>query len=65
MAVGVPSFATAGARLRHGALGAGATAGPDLVADRTAPAWLVTQNASAAATERFWQALLDRATYGP
>ena len=35
-------------------IGAGATAGPDLVADPDGAAWLVTQNASAEATGRFW-----------
>jgi hypothetical protein len=58
-AVGIPSFATAVERVSAAALvGAGATAGPDLVADPNGAAWLVTQNASSTATARFWQLLL-------
>ncbi len=66
VAVGVPSFATAVTRVSATALlGAGATAGPDLVADPNGAAWLVTQNASAEATARFWTALLGPTRPGP
>jgi hypothetical protein len=65
LAAGLPTFATAVERVSATALvGPGATAGPDLVTDPNGSAWLVTESASAAATERFWQALLDPATYG-
>ena len=60
MAVGVPSFAAAVERVSPaGPIAAGATAGPDLVADGSGPAWLVTQSAAAGATDRFWQVLRD------
>jgi hypothetical protein len=59
VAVGVPAFATAVERVSAAALiGAGATAGPDLVGDPNGEAWLVTRSASAEATGRFWKALL-------
>jgi hypothetical protein len=65
-AVGIPSFATT---VEHvsvaGPIGGGATAGPDLVADPNGTSWLVTQSAAGDATTRFWQLLLDPATYGP
>jgi len=65
-AVGVPSFATEVVRVSATALvGAGATAGPDLVANPNGAAWLVTQNASAEATGRFWKAMLGPTTLGP
>jgi hypothetical protein len=61
VAVGVPSFATAVDRVSALApVGAGATAGPDLVADPNGSAWLVTQSAGAEATGRFWKALLGQ-----
>ena len=64
VAVGIPSFATKVERVSATALvGAGATAGPDLVADPNGPAWLVTESASGDATGRFWNALLDPQTY--
>ena len=48
VAVGVPSFAVEVMRVSPAALvGAGASAGPDLVTDPNGPAWLVTQSASA------------------
>jgi hypothetical protein len=60
MAVGVPSFAAAVARVSVAApIGAGASAGPDLVTDPDGPGWLVTQSAAAGATDRFWQILGD------
>ena len=66
MAVGIPSFVTAvEAVSAAGLVGAGATTGPNLVDDAAGPLLLVTQSASDAATERFWQLLLDPATYGP
>jgi len=46
-------------------VGAGATAGPDLVVSANGAAWLVSQNASAEATGRLWKLLLDPTTYGP
>ena len=65
VAVGVPTFATAVERVSAAALvGAGATAGPDLVVDPNGGVWLVTQNASADGTARFWKALLDPKTFG-
>ena len=65
VAVGIPSFATKVERVAAAApVGAGATAGPDLVADPNGAAWLVTESASAEATGRFWNALLDSKTYG-
>jgi hypothetical protein len=65
-AVGIPSFATAvEAVSAAGLVGSGATAGPDLVADPAGPLLLVTQDESADATGRFWQLLLDPATYSP
>ena len=66
MAVGIPSFAVAVERVSVAAtLGADAGAGPDLVANPSGPAWLVTQSASAGATKRFWQILTNPATYSP
>ena len=66
VAVGVPGFATEVKRVSASALvGAGAMAGPDLVADPDGAAWLVTQNASAEATGRFWAALLGPITPAP
>jgi hypothetical protein len=65
VAVGIPSFATEVKRVSPAApVGAGATAGPDLVADPDGAAWLVTRSAGTAATDRFWQLLLDPAVYG-
>ena len=66
MAVGIPSFVTTvEAVSTSGLIGAGATTGPDLVDDAEGPLLLVTQSASGDATERFWQILLDPATYAP
>ena len=65
VAVGVPTFATEVKRVSVTALvGAGATAGPDLVADPDGAAWLVTESAGTEATGRFWQALLAPTTPG-
>jgi hypothetical protein len=65
VAVGVPTFATTVERVSPtGLVGAGATAGPDLTADPTGGTRLVTQNASADGTARFWKALLDPSTFG-
>jgi hypothetical protein len=64
IAVGIPTFATKVERVSATALvGAGATAGPELVADPNGAAWLVTESASAEATARFWSALLAPTTY--
>jgi hypothetical protein len=58
-AVTIPSFATAIARVSSaGVVGAGATAGPDLVMNDSGPAWLVTESMGTAATARFWDLLL-------
>ena len=66
MAVGISSFAAAVERVSASTtIGADAGAGPDLVADPGGPAWLVTQSASAGATERFWQILTNPVTYSP
>jgi hypothetical protein len=65
VAVGIPSFVAKVERVSAPALiGAGATAGPDLVADPNGPLWLVMSNASTGATARFWSALLDPTTFG-
>ena len=63
VAVGIPSFASTVTRVSAITRGAGATAGPDLVTDPNGVGWLVTQNASADATARFWDALLDPRTF--
>ena len=58
-AVTIPSFATAIARVSlAGVVGAGASAGPDLVMNDSGPAWLVTDSMGAAASARFWDLLL-------
>jgi hypothetical protein len=46
-----------------GAIGPGATAGPDLVSDPDGSAWLVRESVGSVATDRFWQLLLDTASY--
>ena len=66
MAVGIPSFAVAVERVSVAAtLGADGGAGPDLVADPSGAAWLVTQSANAGATALFWSILTNPATYQP
>jgi hypothetical protein len=63
-AVGIPTFATAVARVAPaGPVGPGATAGPDLATDPNGPGWLVTGCDGTAATKRFWELLLDPSTY--
>jgi hypothetical protein len=63
-AVGIPNFATAIENVTAaGPVAAGATAGPDLTSDPKAPLWLVTESSGTAATDRFWQLLLDPATF--
>jgi hypothetical protein len=65
LAIGLPTFGRVVERVSAKALvGAGATAGPDLVLDPAGPAWIVTQSAGADATQRFWQ-LLDATTTRP
>lgn len=65
IAVGVSSFAVAVDTVAPaGLIGAGATAGPDLIKDPDGSAWLVTASAGAAATERFWQ-MLAKTTSAP
>lgn len=66
MAVGTPTFAVAVKRVSVAApVARGATTGPDLVEDPNGPGWLVTQSASAAALQRFWQVLGGPATNAP
>ena len=66
IAVGIPSFVAAVESVSTaGLIAAGATTGPNLVDDAAGPLLLVTQSASGAATERFWQILLDPTTYAP
>jgi hypothetical protein len=65
VAVGVSAFTTAIERVSAAPVAAGATAGPDLLADPDGVAWLVTGSAGAEATGRFWKMLLDPATYAP
>lgn len=66
ISVGMPRFATAVERVSAATPGvAGATAGPDLVADPNGAAWLVTESAGAEATGRFWTMMLDPVAYGP
>ncbi len=63
-AVGLPTFATAVERVSpDGPVGDGATTGPALDDNPDAPGWLVRQSDGAAATARFWQLLLDPATF--
>jgi hypothetical protein len=63
-AVGIPAFVTAVERVAAaGALAANATTGPNLTPDPTSAAWLVTGSDGTAATRRFWQLLLDPATF--
>jgi hypothetical protein len=58
-AVCVPSFAVAIDRVSSaGAVGVGATAGPDLVRNANGPAWIVTESMGSVATTRFWDLLL-------
>jgi hypothetical protein len=65
LAVGLPAFVAEVATVSAdpGAITSGA--GPPLVTNAAGPAWLVTGNASALATARFWQLLLDPATFIP
>jgi hypothetical protein len=66
VAAGIPSFATDVERVTAASLiAAGATAGPDLVADPNGAASLVTRSAGGEATARFWKALLDPKTFSP
>jgi len=66
MAVATPSFAVTVERVAVAApLARGATTGPDLVSDPNGPAWLVTQSASAAAVQSFWQILGSPVMNGP
>ena len=65
-AVGISSFVTEVQKVSPGALiGAGATAGPDLVANAAGPLLVVTQSKGTEATKRFWQLLTDPNTYRP
>lgn len=66
VAVGIPDFVTAVESVSAAApVGAGATAGPGLGADPVGRLLLVSQNASAEATNRFWELLLAPSTYDP
>jgi|GEM_PF-694095 len=63
-ALGIPGFVVAVERVAAGGpVAAGASAGPDLTPNPEGPLWLVTQIAGSSATDRFWQLLLDPATY--
>jgi hypothetical protein len=63
-ALGIPGFVVAVERVSAvGPVAAGASTGPDLTPSPEPTAWLVTQIAGASATDRFWQLLLDPATF--
>jgi len=63
-AVGIPTFVTEVQSVSAVApVGAGATAGPDLVADPGSPSLLVTHDQGREATDRFRQLLFDPSTY--
>jgi len=65
LAVGIPNFVTAVESVSAAApVGTRATVGPDLVGDPNGLLLLVSQIASAEATNRLWQMLLDPSTYG-
>jgi hypothetical protein len=65
-AVGISTFVTAIEKVSAaGLIGAGATAGPNLVADDSGPLLLVTQSDGTKATKRFWDLLTDPNTYRP
>jgi hypothetical protein len=65
-AVGISTFVTEVKNVSAaGLIGAGATAGPDLVADPTGSLLLVTKADGAKATKRFWDLLTDPNTYRP
>lgn len=58
IAVGISSFAVeVDTVAATGLIGPGANAGPDLLRDPKGSDWLVSESASGAATERFWQLL--------
>ena len=64
VAVGLPNFAVSVESVSaSGLVGVGAKAGPDLIRDPAGNALLVTGNASALATARFWELLLDPSTF--
>jgi len=64
-ALGISAFVTAVEPVSpSGPVGAGAMAGPDLVADPDSASRLVTHTVGREATMRFWQLLVDPATYG-
>jgi hypothetical protein len=66
VAVGVSSFVTEVERVAPvGAVDGGASEGPSLVDQPSAPGWLVRQVAGSAATERFWSILLNPTTFAP
>jgi|tagenome__1003787_1003787.scaffolds.fasta_scaffold20708270_1 hypothetical protein len=65
-AVGISSFVTGVQKVAaQGLIGAGAMAGPALVADAAGPLLLVNQSDGTKATERFWQLLTDPNIYRP
>jgi hypothetical protein len=65
-AVGIPGFAVEVERVSPvESFDGGATTGPALADDTGGSGWLVSQSDGAAATKRFWQLLLDPATFGP
>jgi hypothetical protein len=64
--LGISGFVTGVQKMSAvGLIGAGATAGPELVADANGPLLVVTQSKGAEATKRFWQLLTDPSTYRP
>ena len=63
-ALGVPNFVAAVENVSAvGPVAAGANTGPDLTANPKGTVWLVTQSAGTLATERFWELLLNPATF--
>ena len=63
-AVGIPTFAVEVERVSPvGPVGDGSTTGPALKENPDAPGWLVRQSDGPSATARFWQLLLDPATF--
>ena len=64
--MGISSFVTGVQKVSAaGLIGAGATAGPALVADAAGPLLLVNQSDGTKATDRFWKLLTDPNIYRP
>ena len=65
-AVCLPDFAVVVERVSPaGAIGQGATAGPDLISDPDGTGWLVRESKGSVATDTFWQLLLETAAHTP